>query len=288
MVRAYGTLAIVALVLTGCQNSAPTQSGLEGMEHVHGMGVNPADERLYIATHFGMWRMTVDGGDTERITDSLQDTMGFTVAGPDHFYGSGHPDLEDPVLNQPPQPPLLGLIESTDAGRTWQSRSLLHEADFHGLTFAHDTLYAADSTNRRFMVSSDEIDWEERAAIGCQDVDVSPTDPDLLVGICDSDDVAYGVYISRDGGASWSATAAPILRTTTWQDDTELWGASDDGGIHVSADDGVSWEGRGVLPGAVTALFDAGSWLFAAVIDDGIYRSDDAAATWHRIYAEPR
>jgi hypothetical protein len=54
------------------------------------------------------------------VANRLQDTMGFTVVGPDHFLGSGHPDVRDTKLYQPGRRPLLGLIESRDAGRSWQ------------------------------------------------------------------------------------------------------------------------------------------------------------------------
>lgn len=77
----------------------------------------PADGALYAATHTGLFRLDGDGN-VERIADRYQDTMGFTVAGPDEFLASGHPDLRDKELQVEGKPPLLGLIESPDAGRT--------------------------------------------------------------------------------------------------------------------------------------------------------------------------
>ncbi len=64
-----------------------------GVSHVHGLGINPSDRSLIIATHFGSFRLPAGGDVATRIGDSFQDTMGFTVAGPDNFLGSGHPDL---------------------------------------------------------------------------------------------------------------------------------------------------------------------------------------------------
>jgi hypothetical protein len=61
--------------------------------HVHGLGVDPSDQTLYVATHFGVVRMTDDG--PERVAERWQDTMGFAVIGPRHFLASGHPDLRD-------------------------------------------------------------------------------------------------------------------------------------------------------------------------------------------------
>jgi hypothetical protein len=81
--------------------------------------------------------------------------MGFTVVGPDHFLGSGHPDVRDKQLYDLQRRPLLGLVESRDADRNWQPLSLLGEADFHALRVAHGLVYGYDATRQRFMVSAD-------------------------------------------------------------------------------------------------------------------------------------
>lgn len=82
---------------------------------VHGLGVNPADGDVYAATHFGPGRVPQDG-EAHRVGDTAHDLMGFTVVGPDDFVASGHPVMTDEL------PPLLGLIATTDAGKTWRSR----------------------------------------------------------------------------------------------------------------------------------------------------------------------
>ena len=79
--------------------------------HIHGLGVDPADDSLYVATHFGLFHVD-ESGRPSRVADRYQDTMAFTVVGPGHFLGSGHPDLREDL------PAHLGLIESTDAGET--------------------------------------------------------------------------------------------------------------------------------------------------------------------------
>ncbi|KRF11463.1 hypothetical protein ASG90_17120 [Nocardioides sp. Soil797] len=73
------------------------------MGHIHGLGVDPADGTLYAATHFGVMPIE-DDGSTTRIADGWQDTMAFTIIGPNHFVGSGHPDLREDL------PPHLGRI----------------------------------------------------------------------------------------------------------------------------------------------------------------------------------
>lgn len=86
-----------------------------GVEHVHGLGVDPADGVLYAATHYGLFRLP-EQGDPVRVADRYQDTMGFTVNGPNTFLGSGHPDF----VADPDFPTRLGLIRS-DGGKGGRS-----------------------------------------------------------------------------------------------------------------------------------------------------------------------
>src|SRR5688500_15762737 len=94
-----------AVVLTGCgsgasdSDSTPASAPADGVEmgHVHGLGVDPADDTLYVAAHGGVFRIT--DGEPELVADRQQDTMGFAVVGPGHFLASGH---ADPRENLPP------------------------------------------------------------------------------------------------------------------------------------------------------------------------------------------
>jgi hypothetical protein len=124
-----------------------------GPVHVHGLGVDPADGALLIATHTGMYRAPEGETTARRIGDRQQDTMGFTVVGPRHYLGSGHPDLRDDL------PPFLGLIESRDGGESWKPVSLLGKRDFHLLEAAGKLVYGYgsdyDSGAAGLLVSSD-------------------------------------------------------------------------------------------------------------------------------------
>jgi hypothetical protein len=122
-----------------------------GPVHVHGLGVNPADGSMFIATHTGLFRVPKDSREATRIADRYQDTMGFSIVGPDRFLGSGHPDAR--TQNEPP---LLGLIKSEDAGETWTPISLRGKADFHVLRSAGPLVYGYDSSSDRLLRSTNE------------------------------------------------------------------------------------------------------------------------------------
>jgi hypothetical protein len=255
-------------------------AGDPGVSHVHGLGINSADGSLIVATHNGSFRIPADGDNAQRIGESFQDTMGFTVAGPDHFLGSGHPDLAGMQAGQPGR---LGLIESTDAGATWTSISLSGEVDFHGLAFAHDQVYGWDSGTGRFMVSADRADWETRSTLDLFGFAVDPDDADHIIGAGPD-----GLTESTDGGRTWTAVDGPQLLTVSWDGEAGLWGA-DPGGI-VWHRSGAKWNRAGGLPGESQAFLATPDALYVAAHDDngvtGIYRSTDGGRTWDLRYRD--
>lgn len=147
----------------------------EGLAHIHGLGVDPADGALYAGTHYGVYRFSYERNPA-RVGDIVQDLMGFTVASPNHFLGSGHPG-ED-ALDHPPN---LGLIESTDSGKSWTSVSMNGQADFHALDYRHGLVFGVYSSTRTVMVSADKHTWDQRAAISAVDIAVSPGNPNEIL-----------------------------------------------------------------------------------------------------------
>lgn len=265
----------LALVAAGCGDGDKPSSGagpdLGGPVHVHGLGLNPSDGALFIATHTGLFRAADGTRRSERVGDRSQDTMGFAVVGPDHFLGSGHPDLRENL------PPLLGLIESRDAGASWQPVSLLGEADFHVLESAGDRVYGFDASGGRLLVSRDggRI-WTRRPA------------PEPLVSLAIHPDDARRVivsgeralYVSRDEGRRWRriARAAGLL---AWPKARRMYLIAGDGGVSRSDDAGKAWRQVGDLDGQPAAFESEGeSELYAALHDGTVKRSADGGESW--------
>lgn len=234
--------------------------------HVHGVAVNPGDGRVYLATHHGLFRY----GDTgpQRVGPVI-DLMGFTVAGPDHFYASGHPgpgtDLPDPV----------GLLESVDAGITWTPLSRQGSSDFHALTASAAGIVGFDG---RLRASSDGTTWTELS-----DVDAPSTLAAAPGGATLLSAGRGGVSRSTDGGRTWTTlSAAPRLVVLSWADDDTVVGVTADGAVEVSADRGVTWQPRGVTaePQAVAAVTQAGALRILVVIGSGLLDSVDGGHTF--------
>lgn len=263
----------------GTAGGALATGGAPGVIHVHALGINPKDGALFAATHTGLFRIPA-GGPAERVGDRFQDTMGFTVVGPDHFLGSGHPDLRDYHAGR--LPPLLGLIESRDGGKTWQPVSLLGQADFHTLRAAHGRIYGFESTSGSFMVSADGTVWETRSRLAMRDFVVSPTDPEALITATPGE-----VRRSADGGRSWELLDAPALALLSWPAADALWGVTAAGMVFRSSDGGTTWQHQGSLPGPPEALLASGSDLYASLHNGGIHVSADGGQTWSLRYRDP-
>jgi hypothetical protein len=276
---ACGSSANDAAKQTASTSDTVTAGEGPGVVHVHALGINPTDGVLFAATHTGLFRIP-ESGRAERVGDRLQDTMGFTITGPDRFLGSGHPDLRDYRAGR--LPPLLGLIESTDGGKTWTPLSLPGQADFHALRAAHGRIYGYDSTGGSFMVSTDGKTWNTRSRAAMRDFAVSPADPETVLAAMVND-----VRRSTDGGRTWEPVNAPALVLLSWSAPDELWGATAPGAIFRSTDGGASWERWGSLPGQPEALLASGSTLYASLHNGGIHVSEDGGRTWRLHYRDP-
>ena len=248
-----------------------------GPVHVHGLGVNPADGALFIATHTGLYRVDEGERKAERVGRRYQDTMGFTIVGPDRFLGSGHPDLEE--AREKNLPPLLGLIESTDKGESWQPISLSGEADFHVLRFTGERVYGYDASNDRLLVSADAgRSWDELEKPGpIVDLAVDPRDESRIL-VASAGGAEEGLFESRDGGESWKPVSEAI-GLLAWPDRLYLVGGG--GQVFASRNGGHRLEQQGEIGGQPAALVAEGpSELYVALHDGTIKRSTDGGATW--------
>jgi len=271
-VAVLAVAGVVTWQVTRNGNSAPAPVELT---HVHGLGINPADGTLYVATHDGLYQLRADG-QARLVGNGRQDTMGFTIAGPNQFLASGHPA---PGHGGPPH---LGLIESGDAGSTWTTRSLAGQADFHALRYRHNTVYGYNSTTGQLITSTDKVNWQTRATLSLRDFDVSPTDPNTLLATTQS-----GLQRCTDGGATWTPAGGPPIGLLAWESADRLWGLTTTGDILRSADGGTSWNPAGKLAGQATAFAAHEGTLYAAVHERGILRTTDNGATWTTLYSQP-
>jgi hypothetical protein len=265
--------AVIAVSLTGGSGSESDLADERGPVHVHGLGVDPKNGALYVATHTGMWSVSRGQRSPEPVGESRQDTMGFTIAGPGHFLGSGHPNN----LNQPP---LLGLIESFDSGATWKPISLLGEADFHVLRAVGKRIYGYDVSHSRLMVSADRgKTWTERKPKApLLDLAPDPTSPDRLLATTQA-----GLLASVDGGATWTVVGHEI-GLLGWPAPEWLYLVAANGAVFRSANGGRAWLRVGAIGGQPAAfLAQTSRELYAAIHGGAIVQSRDGGRTWRAV-----
>ncbi|NKY38026.1 exo-alpha-sialidase [Cellulomonas septica] len=255
------TTLVAAALLTACSDAggqptpaAPVTTASDGHahshddvssgsplpgEHVHGVAIDPGDGRVYLATHEGLFLR--DGSGWTSVGPVI-DLMGFTAAGPGHFYASGHPgagvDLPNPV----------GLIESTDAGETWQPLSRQGVSDFHAMTASQEGVVAFDGS--RLESTGDGTTWRPLPVpVPPFAMGVSPDGATLVVTS------ESGPVRSTDGGAQWEKIAdVPLLQVVAWADDDTVVGVTPDGVVAVSEDRGATWEQKAEVEGPPQAL----------------------------------
>lgn len=275
------SLAVLAaaLVLSACGGDAesPSVAGSEpaapaAAAHVHGLGINPSDGALIIATHTGLLRAAEGDAKAVPYGDSRQDVMGFSILGPDRFVGSGHPDPQ-----QTDQPPNLGLIKSADGGRNWDSVSLLGEADFHVLESQGDQVYGFDGAQGRLMVSRDGgKDWtERRPPAGVFALAIDPQDARRVVASTER-----GVFTSADEGATWRSRSTKLAGLLAWPAKERLLLMDATGTVQTSEDGGRAWRSAGSIGSQPAAFIAADDALYAALGDGSVQESRDAGATW--------
>lgn len=241
------------------------------LEHIHGLGVDPGTDSLYVATHYGLFRSPKGQVKLERVGESRQDVMGFSVVGPGRFIGSGHPAPDQD------SPPNLGLIQSSDAGKSFENVSLLGEADFHVLRASGRRVYGFDGASGKLMVSTDAgRTWTARTPpAGVFDLAISPDDPQRIVASTEK-----GLFASTNAGDGWRPMATDTAGLLAWTAPDSLVLVDGAGEVAESSDGGKSFTAVGSIPGPPSAFVNDGEDLYAALGDGQIVESADGGASW--------
>lgn len=174
--------------------------------HIHAVARDPKTGDLLLATHEGLFRHA--NGELLQ-NGPVIDLMGFTVAPDGTYYASGHPgagvDLPQPV----------GLITSTDSGRTWRVSSRGGESDFHALTSSPTSVVGFDGTLRS---TTDGETWSTRTIPAApRTLAASPQTGALLAT------TETGLLHSTDDGRSWKGLTPPATALlAAWADEQTI------------------------------------------------------------------
>ena len=237
------------------------------------------------STGGGVWKTTDAGANWTNVTDGqlpVGSIGDLDVANSDPnvvYVGTGSDDIRSNVSIG------KGVWKSTDAGRTWQQIGLADVGSIGGL-------------------------------------EIHPTDPNVAFVAAIGDPFrptnARGLYRTRNGGASWQRvlyvsdstgavdvefhpTNPQVVYAAMWRGERKPWtiiSGAREGGIYKSVDGGSTWTklGGGLPTGLIgkaniavsRAMPDRVYVLIEAKPGMGLYRSDDAGATFTLVSDNPQ
>ena len=269
---AVAATVTVALLLTGCSTTpaepdAPASTAA-GFGHVHGI-VDAGDGSVLLGTHTGVYTLGEDGTVTGPVGGNDLDVMGLTATG-DTLYASGHPGSTTPTELGAPN---LGIIRSSNAGRSWEPVAFTGQEDFHVLTVTGDgNLYGIGSSRPLLRTSSDGgQSWADGAELPAVDL-AAATDGTLYAA------TQEGLQHSTDGGVTFSlAPDAPVLYQVEPEPTGGVVGVDTGGALRRLV--GTGWESVGTTTGPVQALGVTTDGAIVLVDDRGVVWIRDTTAT---------
>jgi len=281
-------LAVTAALLAGCSTGDGDSANVPvvappAFEHIHALTVDPNNGDLIVATHEGLYELVV-GSDGATTADGPVggldfDLMGFTLIG-NTAYASGHPGATTPDSFGTPN---LGLISSTDRGKTWANVSRTGQADFHALTVAPSgedgsaaRIFGLDSSKLAIQRSLDGgITWTDGAELVARDIMADPARPGTIYATTEN-----GLAVSSDNASSFEIVpGAPALYLLTISSDTHLLSGIDTSGMVWKQNSADEWVRGGKVSGTPQAVTVFGNRLYVAD-DSGIAFSDDEGTSW--------
>lgn len=250
-------------------DTTPSAAGAVPSSHVHGITVNAETQQILLATHDGLFDVTSSPASKIGGTNDL---MGFT-AGPGEgvFYASGHPGPGSDLPNP------MGLLKSSDGGKTWEQLSRQGESDFHAMTVTQSGIVAFDG---QLQSSADGRNWTTIAAGFAPAVLAGHPGSNTLLAT-----TPKGIQRSTDAGATWKpVNGGPVIQYAAFPTPGEAVGVEPDGTVHHSSDAGETWTQKGSIKGEVMAIastMDAdGSPRIWAATAAGVLVSTDGGMTF--------
>jgi hypothetical protein len=242
--RSLALLALVAAWAGACGGSGrsapkPFVDPEGSMPRITSLDVNPRDGALLVATNTGLYRIPRASRRPQRMQPRLAagsraeiaPGMAFAFTGPDELVGSGH-------TSGLGAPPLVGLVRSGDAGRTWTAVSGEGEFDFHALQLSERWLVLSDALSGTLRTSDDggRTFAELRPPEQVLDLAVDPEDLRRLVVT-----TRTRLFFSAGGGRRWRSSADVPLARVTWPAPRALFRADPPGDVLRSSDGGRTW-----------------------------------------------
>lgn len=260
--------------------------------HIHGLGYDSLNQRLFVATHYGIfiWK---EGG-LFQLGKNRDDYMGFSLhpSNPSIIYTSGHPGSGGN----------MGVMKSEDGGLSFRKifGGLKGESvDFHSMALSpvnpnvlygwfQGKIYRTKNGGKSWTLASGQGLPSRGFCFGAPCLSPDSRDERLLYA-----GTGDGLFVSRDFGENWSAASREGAFAGIGVDPVNaqrLFAFTQKWGVAISPDGGKSWQARnkGVTPAAQEFIFafafdpKDSKHVFAAT-PERVFRSSDRGESWEKI-----
>ena len=198
------------------------------------------------------------------------DIMGLAVFGK-RLYASGHPGLGSKL----PEP--VGLLLSTDSGKSWKKIGLQGEVDFHLLESAGKDMYGVDSGSGNLLYSKNAgQSWVSQGRNLFSDIAINPAKAGAALALRE------GKLISTQKSFTTMRAVDSMLTFTSidWLSDSLL--ATSGKSLYRSGDRGVTWKRVSDFPESVSTVTQS-SKIIAVVSGNSIFKSINGGKTFKKM-----
>ena len=237
------------------------------ISHIH--SVRAFGDQVILGTHEGLFRY-VDQKTVQSMGPENFDIMGLAVLGK-KLYASGHPGPGSKL----PEP--VGLLLSTDSGKTWKKLGLQGEVDFHLLESAGADMYGVDSGSGNLLYSNNAgKKWTSRGKNVVSDIAINPEKVGSALALRD------GKLISTQKSFTKMRAINSTLTFTSldWINGSLL--ATRGKSLYRSSDSGMTWKKISDFPDSVSTVTQS-SKIIAVVAGNSIFKSTDGGKTFKKM-----
>ena len=256
----------VFLVLALLTPSAAFGSGesIGSLSHIHNVKV--FGKKIYLGTHAGLYEY-VDAKTVSKVSPEIFDVMGLTIDGK-RIYASGHPGPGSKL----PEP--VGLLLSSNGGKTWKKVSLQGKVDFHLLEAYQQELYGADSQSGELMYSNNYgKKWVSLGKNQLSEVAINPQKNRSALAIKDGK-----LFMTQDNFTSMGDLKVDIQPSQIEWNSQQLV-ASAGKNLYQSLNGGKTWKRLYSFKGTIGILAHS-TELLVAVVGNEVWRSTDGGRSF--------
>ena len=255
-----------ALLLSAVPAS-PSGQSIGTISHIH--SVRAFGDEVILGTHEGLYRY-VDAKTVQLMGPENFDVMGLAVLGK-RLYASGHPGLGSKL----PEP--VGLLLSTDSGKSWKMMGLQGEVDFHLLESAGKDIYGVDSGSGNLLYSKNAgQSWVSRGENLFSDIAINPASVGGALALRE------GKLISTQKSFTTMRAVDSMLTFTSidWLGDSLL--ATSGKSLYRSGNLGVTWKRVSDFPESVSTVTQSLK-IIAVVSGNSIFKSINGGKTFKKM-----